>query len=303
MIFYRRILLIRILLLLLLTATLTQVPAQTRDSLFTDSVKSIALAARGHVGVDIMDAESNQGYSLNAHDHFPMLSVFKFPLALYVLDQVDKGRLSPDQRLTIRKSEWTNTYSPLLDQHEENTFQLTMRDLLAGAVSLSDNVACDLLFRLIGGPPPVNLYIHGLGVREINIAATEKEMATDPQNMYRNWCTPADMDVLLQMFYEGHVLSPESTALLKQWMTETPTGPRRIKGLLPKGTVVAHKTGTSDTDSNGLTIATNDAGVMSLPNGHHLYVVVFISDSHADEAMREGVIARISRLAYNSFSK
>jgi beta-lactamase class A len=51
-----------------------------------------------------MDAESHQGYSLNAHDHFPMLSVFKFPLALYVLDQVDKGRLSPDQRVTINKS-------------------------------------------------------------------------------------------------------------------------------------------------------------------------------------------------------
>jgi beta-lactamase class A len=296
MIFYRRIL------LLLLMATLSQVRAQTRDSLFTDSIKTIALAARGHVGVDIMDAESEQGYSFNAHDHFPMLSVFKFPLALYVLDEVDKGRLSLDQRVTINKGEWAKTYSPLLDQHEENTFQLTLRDLLAGAVSLSDNVACDLLFQLIGGPPPVNLYIHGLGVGDINIVATEKEMAAYPRDMYRNWCTPADMDVLLQMFYEGHVLSPASTTLLKQWMTGSIPGARRIKGLLPKGAVVAHKPGTSDTDADGLTIATNDAGVITLPNGHHLYVVVFISDSHADEAIREGVIARIARLAYDSFS-
>jgi beta-lactamase class A len=109
--------------------------------------------------------------------------------------------------------------------------------------------------------------------------------------------------VLLQMFYEGHVLSPESTALLKQWMTGSVPGTHRIKGLLPRGTVVAHKPGTSDTDSDGLTIATNDAGVITLPNGHHLYVVVFISDSHADEAVREGVIARIARLAYDRFSK
>jgi beta-lactamase class A len=287
---------------LLLTAALNRAQAQVRDSLFIDSVKTIALAARGHVGVDIVDAESNQGYAVNAHDHFPMLSVFKFPLALYVLDQVDKGRLSPDQRLTIDKSEWAKAYSPLLNQHDENTFQLTLRELLAGAVSLSDNVACDLLFRQIGGPPPVNMYIHGLGVGEINIVATEKEMAAGKQNVYRNWCSPADMGVLLQFFYEGHVLSPASTALLKQGMTETATGPHRIKGLLPKGTVVTHKTGTSDTDADGVTIATNDAGVITLPNGHHLYVVVFISDSHADEPTREATIARIARLAYDTFS-
>jgi beta-lactamase class A len=60
---------------------------------------------------------------------------------------------------------------------------------------------------------------------------------------------------------------------------------------------VAHKTGSSET-LNGLTRATNDAGVITLPNGRHLAITVFISDSTADTATREGVIARIAQAAW-----
>jgi beta-lactamase class A len=84
--------------------------------------------------------------------------------------------------------------------------------------------------------------------------------------------------------------------LLLGWMTETATGPRRIKGRLPPGTPVAHKTGTSST-RNGLTRATNDAGLVTLPDGRHLALAVFVSDSPADEGAREGVIAEIARAA------
>ncbi|WP_243147428.1 serine hydrolase [Scytonema sp. UIC 10036] len=75
-------------------------------------------------------------------------------------------------------------------------------------------------------------------------------------------------------------------------MIETSTGPNRIKGLLPKGTVVAHKTGTSAT-VNGVTAATNDVGLVTLPNGQHLAIAVFVSDSQATDAIREEVIAII----------
>ncbi len=85
-------------------------------------------------------------------------------------------------------------------------------------------------------------------------------------------------------------------------MTQTPTGLKRIKGLLPTGTVVAHKTGTSRT-VNGRTAATNDVGLITLPNGRHLAVAVFVSDSRADDATREEVIARVARAAWDAWSK
>ncbi len=74
-----------------------------------------------------------------------------------------------------------------------------------------------------------------------------------------------------------------------------------MKGLLPEGTIVAHKTGTSGT-RKGITAATNDIGIITLPNKRHLAIAVFVSDSPADEATRERVIAKIARAAWDKWS-
>jgi beta-lactamase class A len=115
---------------------------------------------------------------------------------------------------------------------------------------------------------------------------------------YQNWATPLAMLKLLRALHEGRGLSAPSRALLLQLMTESVTGPRRIKGLLPAGAVVAHKTGTSNT-AGGLTRATNDVGIITLPDGRHMAVAVFVSDSRADEKTRERVIAKIARAAWD----
>jgi beta-lactamase class A len=107
---------------------------------------------------------------------------------------------------------------------------------------------------------------------------------------------------LLRAFHEGKGLSKSSQALLLQLMTETTTGSKRIKGLLPNGTVVVHKTGTSST-VNGVTAATNDVGLVTLPNGRHLAISVFVSDSGANKAVGEEVIAKVAKAAWDEWSK
>jgi beta-lactamase class A len=68
---------------------------------------------------------------------------------------------------------------------------------------------------------------------------------------------------------------------------------------MPEGTEVAHKAGTSDVD-NGLAHATNDIGLITLPNKKLLAIAVFVTDSHADTATREKTIAGIARAAYDA---
>jgi len=80
------------------------------------------------------------------------------------------------------------------------------------------------------------------------------------------------------------------------------TGQKRLKGALPPGTPVAHKTGTSQT-ANGKTNATNDIGLIALPNGHRIAIAVFVNASPADEATRERTIAELARLAFDRFSQ
>jgi beta-lactamase class A len=146
----------------------------------------------------------------------------------------------------------------------------------------------------------VNRYLREREVTNITVAATEKEMGRDDLTQYRNWAAPEGMIRLLEMIHQDRGLSSTSQKILLRLMTETSTGPHRIKGLLPPGTPVAHKTGSSGT-TDGLTRATNDAGIVTLPDGRHLAIAVFVSDSTADEAARDAVIANISRAAWDYF--
>jgi beta-lactamase class A len=287
-------------LLLSLLSLSLPVLAQPNKTL-ADSINNLAIPAKGHVGTYLLDFEAGDSCMTNGTDHFPMLSVFKFPLALYVLDQVDKGKLSLETSIDIQKSEWQKLNSPLLNKYPQEHISLTIREILKATVSSSDNAGCDLLFRLVGGTTVVDSYIHGLGIKDINIAYTEMQMASDWDKQYRNWSTPPAMGHLLYLFYTERLLSRPSNDLLRQFMTES-TSPRRIQGKLPAGTAVAHKTGTSNTNAAGITAATNDVGFVTLPNGHHLIIVVYVADAKADDATRLSVISDIGLTAFTHYA-
>ena len=85
-------------------------------------------------------------------------------------------------------------------------------------------------------------------------------------------------------------------------MIETSTGKNRIVKLLPPETIVAHKTGTSDA-KDGMTAAINDVGIITLPNGKHIALAVFVTDAYADQTVLESIIARIAKAAFDEFNK
>ena len=262
--------------------------------------EKIAVAAQGKVGVAAKVVETGESAELNGGAHFPMQSVCKFPIAMDVLEQVDRGILRLDQKVMVRGSDLVpvRVHSPLRDQHPRGNVPVTIRELLRLMVSESDGTASDVLLRVLGGPEHVTTYLHNLGMSGIVIATSEKEMAQAQDVQYRNWTTPAAMAELLIAFQQGKGLSAASRTLLLQWMAETETGLHRLKGLLPPGTVVAHKTGTSGT-VGGLTAATNDVGLITLPDGRHLAIAVFVSDAQASEQVRERIIAQIAKASWN----
>jgi beta-lactamase class A len=118
---------------------------------------------------------------------------------------------------------------------------------------------------------------------------------------YKNYSTPRAAVDLLKALQAGRGLSPGARELLLQDLADSTPGAHRIKGLLPPGTVVAHKTGTDGT-RNGKTAATNDIGIVTLPDGRHLALAVFVKDSIADEAQREGAIASIAKAAWDHWT-
>ncbi|MBO0938332.1 class A beta-lactamase [Fibrella sp. HMF5335] len=254
--------------------------------------------AQGRVGMAATVLETGESVSIRGDERFPMQSVYKFPIGMAVLHQVDQGKVTLDQLCHVDKSEYVGRqqHSPLRDSLP-NGSDIRIGDLLRYAVSQSDGSASDVLMHLAGGPMAVMAYLKSLAIRNIRVMNTEKELGQDNAVQYANWATPTDMVSLLKALQQGRGLSPASRAFLLRLMTETPTGPNRLKGLLPPATVVAHKTGSSGTLAN-LTAATNDVGLITLPNGHHLAIAVFVSDSKADTPTREAVIANLAKVVW-----
>ena len=266
-------------------------------------LEQIAREAQGRVGVAASLLETGEAVSVNGGERFPMQSVYKFPIGMAVLRQVDLGKLKLEQRVRVEVSDFVgeNQHSPIRDRHPRGT-ELSLDELLRFAVSESDGTASDVLLKLAGSPGVVSQYLRELGVNGVVVADTEKEIGRDQETQYRNWATPEEAVALLRALHEGRGLSPQSRALLLKLMTETPTGAKRLKGSLPAGTIVAHKTGTSGT-VNGLTAATNDVGIITLPDGRHAAVAVFVSDSTGDDATREEVIAKAARAAWDYWTR
>lgn len=266
-------------------------------------IEQIASAAKGRVGVKAIVLETGESVSLNEREHFPMQSVYKFPIAMAALHQVDTGKTKLDESVRVEKSDFVRKgmHSPIRDKNPNGT-ESTVSELLRLAVSESDGTASDVLLRLAGGSEAVGKYLNELKISDVVVADSEKEIGQDWQTQYRNWASPEGAVALLRALHEGRGLSEQSRTLLLKFMTESPTGPRRLKGLLPTGTIVAHKTGTSGT-AKGITAATNDIGLVTLPNGRHLAIAVFVSDSPANEATREEVIAKIAKTVWDNWSK
>ena len=288
--------------LLFIVSLLSAAHAQDKELL--NQIKAISADSKGIVGVSILGLESRDTLNYNAQSRLVMHSVFKFPIAMTVLNLVDKGKYKLDQKIKIRKGDMlpTKMYSPLRDKYPDGA-EIPLSEILGYMVSQSDNTACDFLLKKIGGPKVVNDYIHSLGVKGISIVASETDMASAWEVQYTNWAKPADLVRLLDIFYSGKALSKESNDFLMQVMLATTTGPNRLRGLLPKDAVIAHKTGTSPTNAEGLSPATNDIGIITLPNSKHIAIVVMVCNSKADEATRDAVIAKIAKAAWDTYGK
>ena len=258
---------------------------------------------KGRVGAAVMLLESGESADLNGDEHFVMQSVYKLPIAMAALQRVDKGELKLDQMVKVEKRDFVpqGIYSPVRDKYPDGA-RLSLAELVRYTISESDGTTSDVLMNLVGGARGVMAFLTEIGVSGIKVVNLEKEIGRDWQTQYENSATPKAAVQLLAALQARRGLSAESRALVLKLMIESVPGAKRIKGQLPAGTVVAHKTGTGST-RGGITSATNDIGIIALPDGRHLAVAVFISDAAGDDAAREGVIARIANAAWDAVVK
>ncbi len=278
-------------------------PAFTQQNILLDQIKSIAKDAQGKVSVSVLTIEDRDSLSYYGDEHCVMQSVFKFPVALAILDRIDNNEFSLLHKIHITPKDMIKyTWSPMRDSFPNGNINITFEDLLKYMVSQSDNIACDILLNHLGKPKLVERYIRKFAIEDFAMKYSEAGMHKKWENQFHNWCSPNAMVQLLDKFYQGKILSKTNTDFLYQTMIETNTGKNRIVKLLPKEIIVAHKTGSSDA-KNGVTAAINDVGIITLPNGKHIALAVFVTDATAEYEVLEEVIARIAKVVFDEFNK
>ncbi len=309
------------------TMTASRTPVIDLEALATDVAAISARAKPGVLGLGFMNLESGQMWTLNGERPFPMQSIFKAALGAAVLSEVDAGRLSLAENMSIGGRQLSPPHSPIAEAWPGRAIY-TVDQLLIAAVSDSDNTAADVLMKRIGGPGAVTAWLQSKKVDEVRIDRYERELQPESMGMAsfrqawkgaafasamatvqpevrrraalaylrdpRDTATPRGMLLFLSRLAAGELLSAASTRRLLTIMAQSPRGPERLKAGFPKGAVFAHKIGTSGSDQ-GLNLAYNDVGILTLADHRSYAVAAFLSGSTAPEAARADLLADIGR--------
>ncbi|HLY20416.1 MAG TPA: class A beta-lactamase [Bryobacteraceae bacterium] len=295
--------------LYLFGAGLSAAPAETPAGRW----REIAAGMDGTVGASALHLGSGQKVSFDGDDRFPLASVCKLPIALHILAMADEGKLARGAEIEVLPGDVVRDFSEVAKRWPAQK-RFSLDELLRLMVATSDNTAVETLYRIGGGGAPITARLHGWGVDGMRIDRSERQCNRDASGPTpaaklkamqrfiadpRDTATPNATIELLRRLFRGELLQAASTARIIAIMEGTTTGTARIKGMLPAGVIVAHKTGTTGSAS-GLNGGTNDVGVVTLPGrAGRLAVAVYIKGSRRDLADRERTIARIARAAFD----
>lgn len=267
-------------------------------------IKKIADKSNATVGVAVI-IDGRDTLTVNNHEVYPLMSVVKFHQALAVAHTFDKANETFDRQILIQKEDLhENTYSPLREKYPQGNIRLSIKELLRYTLQLSDNNACDILFKRITDIPTTDNYLRTLGVSAFSIAVNENDMHLNPDTCHANWSTPLETAILFEKLFTEKLFAPHLQNFLKQTLMECRTGANRLAAPLTNtGAAIAHKTGTGDKNRIGKIIAINDAGFVQLPDGQHYSIAVFVKDSGESPEQTEKIIADISETVYKHISK
>lgn len=290
----------------------------------------LAKQTDGTVGVAVHKVGGAETVALNQGQTFPMASTFKIAVAATIFSRIEKGERALDTMVTVDPAIIVAS-AGIAEQLPHPGISLSIHNLLELMLTRSDNTATDVLVAEAGGPAAVTAWLRTVGVsgqqvdadtahliyRALNITPgpgtfeknIEAAFAADPAKRDmdekrqpnapfnadpRDASTPEAMIDLLLKIQSGAALRPDSTKTLLDIMERCQTGEKRLKGLLPTATVVAHKTGT-------LMSIANDVGLVTLPDGSKFAIAVFVKGDTKGIDVQERVIADVARAAYDYY--
>lgn len=307
-------------------------PPQAQHEALAGRIDAIARQIGGQVGVGVQQVAGPAAFWRHADEPFPMGSVFKLPLAVALLREVQAGSLSLSEPLEVGPAD-LRPGSGRMAQAFTGAAAWPVERLLHDMMVHSDNTATDRLWTRLGGAPVVRAHLVRLGISGISVdrpsglllaaalglgelgaheaptpstldallreqpLAERRRRQAAFLNDARDTATPRALVALLQSVQGGQALDQGGTRLLLDLMRRCETGRGRLRGRLPPAAEVAHKTGTLRPH------VVNDVGLIGLPGyGQRLAIAVLIKGSRAPVAEQEAAIAQVALAVVEHFA-
>jgi len=220
-----------------------------------------------------------------ADERFAMCSVFK-PLAVAaLLDAEGVGAL--DRSVPVTEADLV-PYAPVTEQHVGG--ELTLRELSDAAITVSDNVAANLLLEQVGGPAGVTTFLRGTGDDVTRLDRTEPTLNEGTPGDERDTTTPAAIAATYAAVALGDALDDDERALVVEWLVGNTTGDARIRASVPDGWTVGDKTGSGGYGTM------NDVAVLWPPDRPPLVLAVLTTRDAEGAEPVETVIAEAASI-------
>lgn len=257
---------------------------------------AIADSAKGEIGIALIyDGDT---LTVNNDAIYPMMSVFKLHQAVALCRMFEENGTSLDSVMTLRRSELDpDTWSPMLKDHSGEEISLPMRRLLEYTLIESDNNASNEMFVRLMSPAACDSVIAGIIPRgSFEIRFNEAEMQDDHSRAYSNRTSPLGAAILIDRLFTDTLVGKSYQDFIKSALLRCQTGPDKISAALSEteGITIGHKTGSGYRDENGRLTASNDVAFVTLPDGRHYSLAVFVKDFDGTDAEAAAIIARIS---------
>ena len=291
-----------------------------------EAAQNAEASLTGKLGFAFYDLQEGKGCYLHENEIFPTASVYKVYILAELYRQAAEGIVDLDAYMSTPTENLTmgsgilSLLSPGLS--------LRVRDFAKLMMMLSDNVATDIIFGLVGRENIIENVLKPLGLTKTKAdfdcttlqdvyyrvpkGATKAEwVACARSDAFRNapeytgqmemdCCTsPHDMTAMFKLLYDGKWVSKAVCDEMLSIMRPQPAA-ARIGTYLPKNVVVARKTGSLDR-------IVNDAGIVFSPNGAYVLVTFYNGNVASEEEylsdnkwlLGSEMIAQLSKKIYD----
>ncbi|MFI9244725.1 class A beta-lactamase [Streptomyces sp. NPDC053086] len=238
------------------------------------------------LGVYARNVRTGRTLTHRAGERFAMCSTFKAFAAAAVLR--DHAGCAPLNRVIHYPPLDLLPNSPRTAENQAGG--MTVADLCAAAIQYSDNAAGNLLLREIGGPPGLTRFYRSLGDQVSRLDRWEPELNTAIPGDRRDTTTPEAVAASLERVALGRALAPADRERFVTWLKGNTTSAARFRAGLPRGWVLADKTGT------GSYATANDIGVAWTTRGTPVVLAVLSTKPAQDAPVEEKLIEEAARI-------